>query len=88
MYEATRLGFELSKAEQTNFRELIKEKRGNKSNGTYHNINVISAAIRFAGSLARIFEDSYKKYYPEDEDIDKKLRREIHAVKNGQNLVM
>lgn len=59
-----------------------------KSNGTYHNINVISAAIRFAGSLARIFKDNYRKHNPEEDDIDKQLRIEIQAVKNGQNLVM
>ncbi len=87
VYEANRLGYELSKSETASSREWSKEKRENKNGGTYHNINVISAAIRFAGSLARIFKDNYKKLYPED-DIDKQLRREIQAVKNGQNLVM
>ena len=31
---------------------------------------------------------NYKKYDSEDDDIDRQLRREIQAVKNGQNLVM
>ena len=88
VYEATRLGYELSKSETAGYREQPKEKRENKFGGTYHNVKVISAAVRFAGSLARIFEDNYKKYDPEDDDIDRQLRREIQAVKNGQNLVM
>lgn len=49
---------------------------------------MISAAMRFAGSLSQVFYDNYKKYDPEEDDIDKQLRREIWAVKNGQNLVM
>ena len=44
--------------------------------------------MRFAGSLSQVFYDNYKKYDPEEDDIDKQLRREIWAVKNGQNLVM
>lgn len=88
VYEATRLGYELSKSETESSRERPKEKRENKNGGTYHNMKVISAAVRFAGSLARIFEDNYKKYDSEDDDIDRQLRREIQAVKNGQNLVM
>ncbi len=51
-------------------------------------MKVISAAVRFAESLSRIFEDHCKKIDPEDDDIDRQLRREIRVVKNRQNLVM
>ena len=39
-------------------------------------------------SLGQLFYDNYKKYDPDEDDIDRKLKREIEAVKNGQNLVM
>ena len=49
----------------------------------------IDAALRFGRCVARVFEDNLRRYDPEDDDdIDKQLRREIQAVKNGQNLVM
>ncbi len=88
VYEAARLGYELSKSETDSPRKHFKENRENKNGGTYHKPKVISAAMRFGRSLARIFEDNFKKYDPEDDDIDRQLRREIQAVKNGQNLVM
>ena len=49
---------------------------------------VTRAALRFARSVARVFYDNYKQYDPDDDDIDRKLKREIAAVKNGQNIVM
>ena len=63
-------------------------KSNEKRKGADHSRSVAGAAIRFANSLARTFYDNYKKYDPEEDDIDKQLRREINAVKNGQNLVM
>ena len=44
--------------------------------------------MRLTSSIARVFYENYKEYDPEEDDIDKQLRREIKAVKNGQNLVM
>lgn len=59
-----------------------------KSSSANRKDKVIGAALRFGRCFARVFEDNLKRYDPEDEDIDKQLRREIQAVKNGQNLVM
>ena len=93
VYEASRLGYELSRRDSISGIDIRSGAKkasstGNKTNGTYHNRIVISAAMRFAGSLSQVFYDNYKKYDPEEDDIDKQLRREIWAVKNGQNLVM
>lgn len=47
------------------------------------------AALRFFDSISRIFESSCKPYHwEEDDDIDKQLRREIWAVKNGYDITM
>ena len=49
----------------------------------------VDAALCFGRCIARVFEDNLRRCDPEDDDdIDKQLRREIQAVKNGQNLVM
>ena len=93
VHEASRLVYELSirdNISDSDIRSGVKKivSAGNKTSGTYHNRKVISAAMRFAGSLSQVFYDNYKKYDPEEDDIDKQLRREIWAVKNGQNLVM
>ena len=50
---------------------------------------VLNAALRFGQGIARVFEDNYRRYdLSDDEDIDRQLRKEIQAVKNGENLVM
>jgi hypothetical protein len=87
VYEASRLGFEMFRATNSS---ISRKSTGSeeKRKGTDHRRIVAGAAIRFASSLARVFYDNYKKYDPEEDDIDKQLRREIWAVKNGQNLVM
>ena len=64
------------------------ESKNEKKNGAGHKGKVMGAALRFGRSMARVFEDNLKKYDPDEDDIDKQLRREIQAVKNGQNLVM
>ncbi len=47
------------------------------------------AALRFFDSICRTFESNCKQYHwEEDDDIDKKLRREIWAVKHGISLQM
>ncbi len=94
VYEASRLGFEMlrseSRSNDSNTSSNIDKasKSNEKKKGTDHSRSVAGAAIRFANSLARTFYDNYKRYDPEEDDIDKQLRREINAVKNGQNLVM
>ena len=89
VYEVARLGFEMSRAERQKDHTGKNEKRSEKkSSGAHHSRNVINAAIRFSYSLGKIFYDNYKKYDPDEDDIDRKLKREIEAVKNGQNLVL
>ena len=50
--------------------------------------HLASRALSFANSLRRIFIDRYEQYGNDDEDIDKKLKQEIRAVKNGENIIM
>ncbi len=89
IYEAARLGTELSQEEKQKPDRQSNEKRGGKkSGGASHDKSVIGAAMRLASSIARVFYENYKEYDPEEDDIDKQLRREIKAVKNGKNLVM
>ena len=90
--EAVRLGNEISyigsKANESGTKTAKTESKAEKKRGAGHREKVIGAALRFGRSIARVFEDNLKKYDPDEEDIDKQLRREIQAVKNGQNLVM
>lgn len=101
VYEATRLGDELkhidadhpafelarmdSQAPRRNAGAIIQNE---KQNDTQHRNTVKGAAGRFCQSVARVFEKDFRRYGAEDDDIDKKLRREIQAVKGGQNLIM
>ena len=56
--------------------------------GTINKLTVMNAALRFGRSIARTFETNFRRYDPaDDEDIDRQLRREIWAVKNGENLL-
>ena len=81
VYEAARLGKEL--------RDQTRKDYGNKKNGGIGGrTSAVNAAVRFGRSIARVFYDNYKKYDSDEEDIDRKLKREIEAVKNGQNIVM
>ena len=49
-----------------------------------------TAALNLVGGLARMTEGDRRPHNPDDddEDVDKELRREIKAVKDGINLVM
>lgn len=49
---------------------------------------LFSRALAFANALRRIFIDKYDQYDGEDENIDKRLKEEIRAIKNGQNITM
>lgn len=90
--EAVRLGEEISNSGKPKNNENTKSKNkagSHEKSGTGHREKVVGAALRFGRSIARVFEDNLKRYDPDDDDdIDKQLRREIQAVKNGQNLVM
>ena len=49
-----------------------------------------AAALDLIGGMRKVFDDSDRPYDPDadDDDIDKELRRQERAVKNGINLVM
>ena len=99
VYEAAKLGEELVRENDQSLAKPVQTQSseshqgaGNSSNkaakGSASKLVVAGAAMRFASSLARTFYDSYKKYDPDEDDIDRKLRREIRAVKNGENMTM
>lgn len=89
VYEAARLGEEMLRAERlSSNRSQSSSTAAEKKNGISHKSRVANAALRFGNSIARVFYDNYKKFDPEEDDIDKQLRREIQAVKSGQNLVL
>ena len=89
VYEAAGLGFEISHTERQKNHSSNSEKHSEQKNrGAHHSRSVMNAAIRLSYSLGQLFYDNYKKYDPDEDDIDRKLKREIEAVKNGQNLVM
>ena len=101
VYEAARLGDELkhndvdhpafeparmdNQSPRRNAGAIIQNE---KQNDTQHRNTVRGAAGRFCQSVARVFEKDFRRYGVDDDDIDKKLRREIQAVKDGRNLVM
>ena len=96
VYEAVKLADEIHIVGQSagnighpenNNKPELSGRHDHANNDVRKNI-IRSAAIRFGASLARVFQDNLKKYDADDDDIDKKLRREIRAVKNGENLVM
>ena len=88
--EALRMNDELKRVYFTSTdkkRPDTKSERKSASAGRRE--KAVDAALRFGRCIARVFEDNLRRYDPEDDDdIDKQLRREIQAVKNGQNLVM
>ena len=77
--------YECEKAARINY---VSGKKNDKKSGLSSNPGVKTAAINFAYHLSRIFSESINKYTGDDEDIDKKLRREIEAIKNGENITM
>lgn len=77
--------YECEKAARINY---VSGKKNDKKSGLSSKLGVKTAAINFAYHLSRIFSESFNKYTGDDEDIDKKLRREIEAIKNGENITM
>lgn len=77
--------YECEKAARINY---VSGKKNDKKSGLSSKPGVKTAAINFAYHLSRIFSESINKYTGDDEDIDKKLRREIEAIKNGENITM
>ena len=56
---------------------------------TLDKIRIRNAAFNFFSGLATVFENGFIQYgQSEDEDIDRKLKEEIRAVKNGVNMGM
>ena len=91
VYEAAKLGRQLCRGvPQSDGRHDVQQKPTSKSDRTrFDSILIRNAALRFLASIAPVFENGFSKYDPsEDEDIDRQLRREIRAVKDGIQLVM
>ena len=89
--EAAALGIQLRRAViRQDGRHDVLQKLTSKSDRTrLDSIRIRSAALRFFTRIAPVFENGFSKYDPsEDEDIDRQLRREIRAVKDGISLVM
>ena len=99
VYEAAKLGEELVSENNQTLAKPVQTQPSGSQQSTGKSLNkaasgsaskpiVAGAAMRFAASLARTFYDSYKRYDSDEDDIDRKLRREIRAVKNGENMTM
>lgn len=91
VYEAAKLGQQLRRSvPQPDGRHDVQQNLTSKSDRTrLDSIRIRNAALRLFTNIAPIFENGFSKYDPEDdEDIDRQLRREIRAVKNGMDLVM
>ena len=91
VYEAAKLGQQLRRGvPQPDGRHDVQQKLTSKSDRTrLDSIRIRNAALRLFTNIAPIFENGFSKYDPaDDEDIDRQLRREIRAVKDGIDLVM
>lgn len=82
--EAVKLGAEFSEDEKTE-KKKPENKADRKTAPVNKGLRVFNALVRFGYSLSQMFRDKFQSFDSEDEDIDKKLRQEIEAVKNGQN---
>lgn len=88
--EALRLNDELRHVYFTSADKKSPDTKSERKNvSAVRREKAVDAALHFGRCIARVFGDNLRRYDPQDdEDIDKQLRREIQAVKNGQNLVM
>lgn len=85
--EAVKLGAEFTEDEKTE-KKKPEYKADRKPAPVNKGLRVFNALVRFGYSLSQMFRDKFQSFDSEDEDIDKKLRQEIEAVKNGQNPIM
>lgn len=85
--EAVKLGAEFTEDEKTE-KKKPEYKADRKPAPVNKGLRVFNALVRFGYSLSQMFRDKFQSFDSEDEDIDKKLRQEIEAVKNGQNPTM
>ena len=82
--EAVKLGAEFTEDEKVENKKP-ENKADRKPAPVNKGLRVFNALVRFGYSLSQMFRDKFQSFDSEDEDIDKKLRQEIEAVKNGQN---
>lgn len=85
--EAVKLGAEFTEDEKAE-KKKPEYKADRKPVPVNKGLRVFNALVRFGYSLSQMFRDKFQSFDSEDEDIDKKLRQEIEAVKNGQNPTM
>ena len=85
--EAVKLGAEFTEDEKAE-KKKPENKADRKPAPVNKGLRVFNALVRFGYSLSQMFRDKFQSFDSEDEDIDKKLRQEIEAVKNGQNPTM
>ena len=85
--EAVKLGAEFSEDEKAE-KKKPENKADRKPAPVNKGLRVFNALVRFGYSLSQMFRDKFQSFDSEDDDIDKKLRQEIEAVKNGQNPTM
>ena len=85
--EAVKLGAEFTEDEKAE-KKKPEYKADRKPAPVNKGLRVFNALVRFGYSLSQMFRDKFQSFDSEDEDIDKKLRQEIEAVKNGQNPTM
>lgn len=85
--EAVKLGAEFTEDEKAE-KKKPENKADRKPAPVNKGLRVFNALVRFGYSLSQMFRDKFQSFDSEDDDIDKKLRQEIEAVKNGQNPTM
>ena len=91
VYEAAKLGQQLRRGvpQQDGRHGDVQKLKSKSDRSRLDNIFIRNAALHFFASIAQIFENGFSKYdQSEDEDIDRQLRKEIRAVKDGIQLVM
>jgi len=91
VYEAAALGIQLRRAviRQDGRHDVYLKSVPKTKQSTLDEIKIRKAAFNFFSGLATVFENGFSQYdQSETEDIDRKLKEEIWAVKNGYNMEM
>ncbi len=91
VYEAAALGIQLRRAviRQDGRHDVYLKSVPKTKQSTLDRIRIRNAAFNFFTGLAKAFENGFSQYdQSEDEEIDRKLKEEIWAVKNGVDMGM
>ena len=91
VYEAAALGIQLRRAviRQDGRHDVYLKSVPKTKQSTLDRIRIRNAAFSFFSGLTTVFENGFSQYdQSDDEEIDRKLKEEIWAVKNGVDMGM